>query len=560
MKKRNVTRAETANAPQSLGGISPWAEHFKSTGIPELILAAATDPSEVRVDGGNNLTHAEGVARILVANTSIDMTPPLETAIMMHDVILPRSNRAEKREEQEHGMRFGPVADAVMDKLVLYHSGMVSPDTSPATRSSIPARRVKTNEMLYALGVAVSANMWEFAGEDWRRLIINSFSQDGVNPDLEFLEKHLEQVATGHGISIEDLKHDIHNALISGKAPVTEAMLEFRAPMLDLTSILNEFGRSYDLEGLVIKAAEVIYNTSPDHRNINRPASTWRDAQELISLYGPLLEFLGFEDLAALAYGTANEYFFQKSKFMPRAQDVHDRAQFYWSQETRTKVLSGLHTIPGVAVLSDRVKHVGSIVAKLNEGRGTPDVVGLRLKIDEPKTPDLLEKHVWNYVDNITSQMRANGFELGDIRGGNPVEIRWEGLAKGSGRKRRNNGDTFHFETKGPTIDGYEGMHLSFFKLDDPEIGLEVQVFTSRQNEIRTGISSHGFYKAANAIGELGQARREYDRVEAQKTEMDEVAKLEGHFRRRNYFIKRGELLSLLRQFKLRINRFAGPS
>jgi len=122
-----------------------------------------------------------------------------------------------------------------------------------------------------------------------------------------------------------------------------------------------------------------------------------------------------------------------------------------------------------------------------------------------------------------------------------------------SGRKRRPDKERVGYTIEGPTVDGYEGIHLCFYHQDDPEIGLEVQMFTPRQDKIRTGIAAHGFYKAKRAVGELGKTRRAYDLAIKNGT-----TGLEAQVARRDYFHQRAQLLNLLRQFQKRIPRFAG--
>jgi hypothetical protein len=395
--------------------------------------------------------------------------------------------------------------------------------------------------------------MWELAGEKWRHLVEGHIT--GSDEDMQFFDDHILEISQRFSIHPDELKSNILNALNTGKAPVTPAMLALRAPIVDLHQVLSEFGRIYDIEGLVIKASEVIFNTLPEHRNTQRPSSTWRDAQELISLYGPLLEFLGFEDLAALSYGTAYEYLYKNSRYLPTAQDIKARADFAWRSGLREKVFNGLQALSGVQVINGRVKHVGSIVRKIEDDRGTPDVIGLRVQIDEPKSVGVLEKHIWTHIDSITKSMRSQGFEIGDLRGKNPIEVRWNGVASKGGRIRRADGRWLNYELTGPTIDGYEGIHLNFYKVDDPDVGLEVQVFTPSQDLKRRGISAHGFYKSGKAVGELGEARREYEEVVSKG-----LTGLEASIKRRNYFTLRSHLLSYLRQFKGRTDRFAGPA
>jgi len=549
MSKKGQVKLNTEGVPGSNGSeqalFTQWQERYADTGIPQLLVAAGTAPSEMRLDGCDNLTHSHGVGAIMAEYTPVRMVPALQTAVIGHDTILPREGRLEKHDEMALGMRFGPLSHQIMEKI---HAVYKDPSLDPNER------KTKAGELLYAMGVAVSSNMWEFAGERWREMTMSYFDEDPeVVKDMGFVAEDLEMISKKHGISVLELREGIFNALSSGKAPVSEAMREFRIPMIDMNQVLYDFGRKYDLEGLVIKASEMIFNCSPEHRNPQRPAAAWRDAQELYSFYAPLLEFLGFDELSALAYGTANEYFYENSPHMAQARDVQARASFLWQSGLNKSVLSAMHAIPGTVVLHERIKHVGSIVDKIEGGRGTPDIIGLRAQIPEAASPQTTEKHIWTYVDRVRKQMAGQGFILGDIRGNNPIEIKWEGMGQTSGKKRRADKERVGYTIEGPTVDGYEGIHLCFYHQDDPEIGLEVQMFTPRQDKIRTGIAAHGFYKAKRAVGELGRTRREYDRALK-----DGATGLEAQVARRDYFHQRAQLLNLLRQFQKRIPRFAG--
>lgn len=548
--------------------LSP-THRYQATGIPQILFEATS--KEKREDGTNNLVHCIGVLNILETHTNMLITDATVMGVLMHDQIFQRQNRPAKKDALSGQLELSNLTPDIIDLLINYATSDV-----PAEEEF--ARDLVVDEILYGLGIAISSQMWEVGGENWRGLVREHFVNTNAS-QIGFIEEHLQKVYEKHGYFKPQKKRQyrdrILEGLTDGGAKVTQDMLDFRAPGADVKQVLNDY-YYYDVEGLVIKAAEIVYNL--EHPNPKRPASAWRDAQELRALYGPILDFLRFDDLASLCFDTADRYLNQNSRYLKTAEDLNRRASELWSLDggVRVEIINGMQQTDQSGktkfiVTEERVKRVGSIVAKMEEGRGSPDTIAFRAIIDplreQPKATDWVsfEWSIEGYIFDLIGIMEQQGFILGDNREleknakerKQPIEIRWKGVNKESVAiaKSMNRG-AYKYELKPPSVDGYEGIHVTFYNKNDPSIGLEVQLFTPDQEKKRKEIAHHGFFKARYSAGAGGDARRNFERVRANTTPTIDSSAYKGA-----YMEYRRALLALLLNpggYLDRISRFAG--
>ena len=488
-------------------------------------LAATVAKSQERKDRTTKLDHADRIIDILETEGELTLQSPLRTAVYLHDVIYTGS-----RNNQSYN---GEFLSNVYSRL----QGKKPAEYAPS---------------LYALGVACSAQQFEDVAEQWREHIFK-YAVCTVNhpPELAFLEDSIRTTLENyHGstVSMEmvsEYKFQLIAALTDGGVPVSDEMMAWRAPMADPAAILGVIS-SYDIEGLIIKSAEVIDNLR--FPNPERPAAAWRDAQELLSFYQPLLEVAGFKKLAMIAQDTAFTHLNSRDPHLvTTARELNAKGKAFFNEFGQTLLMA----VPESILVSDkeyRIKTPGSIQEKLrtkDKGLGmVPDAIGLNFVIADTNLnatsrseiiqvgdihADLAENRIAQFMrlslEVLNGVLEAvPGIEPEHTRPGEPsIEINFGDKEEFSelfflfnGREPEA-GEPLNLKTtlsgKGISLklhtarkSGYQAAHLSF-KYDG--LGGEIKIQTDRDqyyNDI--GMASHVMYKAREALGRFGYLKR----------------------------------------------------
>ena len=310
-----------------------------------------------RKDGTNKQQHARRIMSIIEREGEITINPAFRLAISIHDLIF-KGNRSDQDFDPGFLANFYQIA-----------SNLNTPDQIGA---------------MFSLGIAAGAYEYEKAAESWRS-DIKSICSD--TPDLRapYFDKDVRRfLHQEHGTqpgqkSVETFKHNLAAALSDGGAQLTNDLLNWRAPLAD-PDIIFPVVSDFDLEALILKAAEVTDNLR--HPNFERPASGWRDAQELLSFYQPLLEVAGFRELAMVCQDEALQFLNQNnSSLLSAAHKINDQANTFISR-WNPNIIAGIRNSQDELMQTyTRVKTVGSIAEKLrkkDKNSGTvPDAVGI---------------------------------------------------------------------------------------------------------------------------------------------------------------------------------------
>lgn len=502
------------------------------------LIRSTIEQQPLRNEGVSKLVHAERILGILSefsefedSSTRLILTPGLEMAVLLHDIIFLGT-----REHQTYNGNF----------LAKYLS--IATNSKSADFSS---------EALYALAIAEAAEHFESAAEKWRRDIADYCTQEAVE-GYEFVEDHLREIYSSTHyfepgpVQLQSLKRNIAVALDDGGSPISEEMYRFRAPMADI-SVISEVLDNYDIEALLVKAAEVIDNLR--HPNVEKEASAWRDAQELLSFYSPLLDLAGFKRLSNLAKDEALQYLHSgierkssasfsllaKAKSINRqAQEFIDKNQYKieailregWSLFTRN--LTDDYDAD-ISWITPRAKGLGSSAEKLMLKdfltQTLPDAAGFSIFIPEPLSRRNKVLDLFKYSRLVLPLLAGSleNCEIRHVRQNEPaVEImlgdeedinnfakylQSEGIKYITQKQKLiftiNAGNhTISYEV-GPARKetGYESMHMT---LTVDGQGVEIQCCHQTEWDMNTyGVSNHVLYKAKYALGEFGKARRE---------------------------------------------------
>lgn len=339
------------------------------------------------------------------------------------------------------------------------------------------------DQFIYALGCAISTGFWEAEiGEGWRYSGPEAFTDKTVG------ERQQITAAIERNNSIE----------------IDETVLKSAMPdQIEIdTSALRHAMQERDVEGLIVKAAELLDNL--DNPPPSNPASTWRDCVEIIKCYAPALELFGFKDLAGELAGKAYEYFYgDDEEIREKAQTQHELSQRYFDfikDATESVVTEVLREMPGGEEIragieiTGRVKSEGSIMKKLHDNDYVkagadvvPDGIGLRLIL-----PDNLDaEQIIEIGDRI--RMLFTESWMGDVpdpefRAKHPIDE-----------------SPVDESIENPRDYNYSAYHLALQYLATEEgspiaVPAEIQLVTSTQERLHTyDEASHVLYKTGTA-------------------------------------------------------------
>lgn len=289
-----------------------------------------------------------------------------------------------------------------------------------------------------------------------------------------------------------------------GVAVNPDILRELEPKVIALDSFL-ETARDLDIEGLIIKTAEVMDNIR--HPKEGAKASQWRDYIEMISFYAPALELFGFESLAAEARGVALEYKYSGKEYSETtdlAQGLVDKAenQKEWLDDTIGGLVEKLADEfkwlkPGDIRVSTRVKSLGSTIQKLNSEKykraiELPDMLGVRLILSDRLLDKLQSGDAGNsqnletVIVGLRNSIYRGLFSLDEVEANRP--------------NKEDAVDDSIIETRDS---GYKAIHMTFVREPDGDsrTPFEVQLTTKGYHQNNTyGGPSHYLYKMLRGV------------------------------------------------------------
>ncbi len=387
-------------------------------------------------DSDRNPAHSERVVDIL--GDFGHETEGLKTAALLHDVIdhgivNPQNDQLKKKSRE----LIGDLYEQVEDK----------------------------NKFLYAIGCGISASNWESeVAEAWRTSAVNEVMPSQESGDTDDINSAILLGAITKNKTILD----------SWTTETVTAVLQSNE-LFDLdTEKLREAMTKLDVEGLIIKAAEIMDNL--EYPPPDNPASTWRDCTEVFNCYGPALDLFGFKDLASELRGKALEFYYDD----PDGNALHQRrlAEKYFDDvygQLQTGITYSGHSEEEFSAYSIRIKSEGALRKKLHsEGYRhldmVPDGIGAKIVV-----PDIDEKAMEALARNVQAAIlnSSEDVEDGHPRGDIPFEVR-----------KKEESD-------------YSAIHVTFiYKTPDGDVPYELQFVTEKQEEIHeVGNASHILFK-----------------------------------------------------------------
>jgi (p)ppGpp synthase/HD superfamily hydrolase len=361
---------------------------------------------------------------------------------------------------------------------------------------------------------------------------------------------------------------------------IPDWLKKFTPPMANLDTMLETI-ETWDIEGLVIKAIEVLDNMR--HPNPENEAATFIDAMEMIYFYAPLLEIAGFDNLASDCYSIAYEYLYTdefSKKELETIKSIREKAKT--AQETfNSKIIPEIQNQlqlqeKGINrnTINARVKTTGSILKKICEARPElerknivpPDILAFTIIIDE-------EHNNLDTIDSILSMIITILHEYGYHTGHSRDEAQIEYSAKEHNKKYSSipygekkyyhysiNLNLSDYPQEWINIDfeeskssGLQLIHCSFMnkdphkmpeedrkiKLDTDTITVEVRIITEEMHTSSNhGEHSHPIYKSSkdpnSKLNQLKQASTQNDNdKKAFEEEKERIIKIQQTIRLR---------------------------
>lgn len=542
-----------------------------------------------RHDGTTRHTHVERMAGIFWGlvergELPLNILPLMLDAILSHDLVDPL--------DIETGLE--PVAIGQSSKKLIQR--YLNYNNEPLDNSSY----ITKGE--YVVGIIEAANNYEEQGEAWRKDVLEATQEilnDTSSKNSELVKTLLvKSIQRTNSNSLEPMEDEICNLAqeiqqllthfdkihySSNDRPISDNAWNFRCPMADIDSMVAAL-ETNDLEGVILKAIELIDNL----RNPNRanPASGWRDAQEIISFYAPLVELMGFNEMAQDIASVGYEYLNNKGyplSYDPKSgmfeipelkngyndkriadlADIQTERSLGYAMEARNSALPDFKLIKqalldeeGKYITIDikgqkyeveavRLKSPGSRVEKMvtSKNQNVPDDIGIRIRRSQrfDSAQDLYEQSQ-AVLDGIISKFSGNGVKLskGHTRENEaPVEVTY-----GDQKERIDLVDDKNnvlAELKGARPSGYEAGHFSYYLIiNGRKIGVEIQITDRDSADTRDkGIASHVFYKAKQAFGPFGEIMRSSDKAKILQEKQRVIEKLQSSvYGRRESFFK----------------------
>lgn len=291
----------------------------------------------------------------------------------------------------------------------------------------------------------------------------------------------------------------------------------FSCPMAnirDMYAMIQENG----VDGLMLRAAHVLddIQTQLDMENTlfakkQIPISAWKQSQEMLYLYAPLLEMLGFKSFARECYSAAlycvNMHRFSDDELRDLYGNYAAAERFY--QEQSDSLHQSFFSIgPEGSEVCYRLKSWGSYLEKFFKSRkkhgeinACPDTLGFKIVVPDQTSPQELQ----DLAFKIFSILHDHGMELRHTRANEPVlEVHIQGIQEKQTIELSLPGKKEYIKVilNPPRKSGYQAGHINgvfYFNniLDDIPIGIEVQIVRHRdERENDRGTASHTLYKA----------------------------------------------------------------
>lgn len=395
-------------------------------------------------------------------------------------------------------------------------------------------------ELLYSLGLTLSTEFWRNKSEE-HLLYLGGLLTPSIykGSNKEYFEEAFSN------IDIDQREITALEGILSfnDEQRLPQKFKKLILPIIDIEEVFSsEQIEENDIEGLVIRAAEVIENVKSKMATYNKGSETglnpelWRNSELLVSYFGPILEFLGFDDLAGLAYTVGYEYIYSDTDEIDEAKSICVQAHNYWQCNSQS-ILSGLINTGLNIEGNSRVKGVGSTVRKIigsndeeekdiNKGNKrkrrkkifSPDAIGIRLVFEDCENPEkylkALTKAISQTVIAINKSSRGQ-FSLGDIREDEeaPIQIfitdnpKYREISKLQSIVV--NGVRVKVQVKNRGT-GYVSTHLVFNKGDS--VGMEVQLLSDKEVFTNNSFAGHFFYKTKRMLGIYGKLERSIER------------------------------------------------
>jgi hypothetical protein len=481
-----------------------WVRSKQKTGIPQLLERATTNP-ELNIDGLTNLTKCLGVMHIIQNNTGENSSYPDEVPFIMSEAMIPAI--------MMHDVVFSPTVNRRNQSLSVFDSNFVDEYVALAASNG----QQDTQSFAAGLCYAASVRGFETKSKLWRGLVLRTCDDRYLEDDKATSQQLLELVNSKHNrgsqFDLVNIKDQITQALTSPTSEISDVLLNYRAPLSDIRTNIEAVS-NYDIEGLLIRASEVVFNLQKPRQSNGIYAKDWCYAQELLSYYGPMLEMAGFKKLSDLCYSSANEYLHQNEpNILRKARTLHENAQLDWDEVA--PIFTGMFQgMGGFTVDGNRVKSIGSIAHKIathDNMREVPDLTAMMLTADHTY-------HENEDMHNGVSQVLATlEYKLGcQIANPNkdtpPIDVKWDNLPRVENSVIIFNGREYHVHVQPRTIDSYEGINISAITPNGTP--LEVQIHDKKSAAARIALANHTFYNIGkNGSGPLATQRSELRQV-----------------------------------------------
>lgn len=379
-----------------------------------------------------------------------------------------------------------------------------------------------------ALALSVGMQRVEGFGEEWRSFLLEEI-EAGLDLNSISRTQIVEQDYT-------ELADSINSMATKQTKLVHPDAFSIRMPRNAIENYIQQIESLGPLP-FIFKAVEMLDNlTYPP----NNQAAAWRDAQEVISYLGPIMEVLGQDHLARELQGVALEYlnlnnpYVQLSKVnghnlieyaidsWERIESENEQMQYILGDMQRKFRLLGI--IPDLC--SQRPKTLGSILEKMFEKRYlVPDGQGIELvfsdyvyrrgveTVEEVRFNDYMDKIV--HVVELMDEYGYVPMHTKDPMNEQQIEI-FAGNADTTQRQRlvaNIAGHDVEILARPKTETGYEAAHLSFYNAAQG-VSLEVKVkYVSDWEHAKYGGAAHIFYKNAYSIGSNLEELKAYSHV-----------------------------------------------
>jgi len=529
------------------------------------------DPFSLWLETERKTLMAEALG--ILTQNQIPVTDPLKLAFAIHYLRAQQVNAEPEQKPEESGYQLPLQAKELLRSKISNYETSLSSEHPLKDENNPDWGELKG--FFYAMGVESSALELDNTVSDIMTrtaLVINepapvnSQAQETHAPRYftkEAIEDNLQEVATTYGVQKDALKAAVVGLMNGEDMPADEnlqwALMHYRVPTTDPAEMLEALQR-HNIEGFLVNTAQIMVELRKEAGIIT--TDNWQKAQQLLTFYAPLLEFVGLEKLAAEAYSDAYVYLHthkNDASIMLQAIEIINQAKsvFEGVRNTLSSKLGDLASKGGT--VDFRLKSPGSLLEKLSRVRSqrnawadVQDIIGARVIIQDYGEQNYEEyvTHIFIKISGIFSDLGLNRFVLGDIRGKNkpymecrsskiPADkgMKPEGKKDKKGKRGKKGKKRKDVSLSPPTISGYEGIHISaqYIPENIPRgVPIEIQVYTATEEENNRNGSNHVFYKAKIMMGTLGEllaaiklAKRDQNVGEGEPEEKKDIKPLE---------------------------------